>query len=116
MKTRMTIIMLGAILIFVGIAGAQQVQVLMPGKTIPKYVDPLPLLQFESGVLDGRRCHISHHHRKRGGRCSSPPFQKMVRSTFGADHPVRGSLEIHLARTSADWVIAIELILKALSS
>jgi hypothetical protein len=27
-------------------------------------------------------------------------------SSIGADHPARGSLEIHLARTSADWEIA----------
>jgi hypothetical protein len=31
---------------------------------------------------------------------------KNLDSSFGADHPVRGSLEIHLARTSADWEIA----------
>ena len=48
-----------ALLLFgTGIAAAQQVQVLMPGKTIPKYVDPLPLLEFEfinatSGELTG---------------------------------------------------------------
>jgi len=58
MKTKMTIIMLGAVLLISGMAGAQQVQTLLPGKDIPKYVEPLPLLEFEfinatSGPLTG---------------------------------------------------------------
>ena len=45
-------------LLSAGIAAAQQVQVLLPGKQIPKYVEPLPLLEFEfinatSGPLTG---------------------------------------------------------------
>ncbi len=40
MKTRMTFLMLGAFLLFAGMAGAQQV--LLPGALIPKFVDPLP--------------------------------------------------------------------------
>jgi spore coat protein A len=41
MKTRMTIMMLGVVLLFAGIAGAQQI--LLPGALIPKFVDPLPV-------------------------------------------------------------------------
>ena len=48
MKTRMTIIMLGAVLLFAGIADAQQQpQVPLPAATIPQFVEPLPLLEFE---------------------------------------------------------------------
>ena len=54
-------ILLAAIVVFLlsaGIAAAQQAQVLLPGKDIPKYVEPLPLLEFEfinatSGPLTG---------------------------------------------------------------
>jgi len=48
MKT--TKILLAAMAVFLlsaGIAAAQQVQVLLPGKLIPKYVEQLPLLEFE---------------------------------------------------------------------
>ena len=41
MKTRITIITIGVVLLFAGIAGAQQV--LLPGTLIPKFVDPLPV-------------------------------------------------------------------------
>ena len=43
MKTRVRIIMIGlaGLFLMVGIAGAQQI--LMPGATIPKFVDPLPV-------------------------------------------------------------------------
>jgi len=48
MKTRLIVLVsIAAILLTVGNAGAQQVQTLLPGKDIPKYVEPLPLLQFE---------------------------------------------------------------------
>ena len=60
MKKTISTIMAGTALLLLGtgIAAAQQVQVLMPGKTIPKYVEPLPLLEFEfinatSGELTG---------------------------------------------------------------
>ncbi|MGB6970701.1 MAG: multicopper oxidase domain-containing protein [Desulfobulbales bacterium] len=54
-------ILLAAMAVFLfsaGIAAAQQAQVLLPGKQIPKYVEPLPLLEFEfinatSGPLTG---------------------------------------------------------------
>ena len=57
MKTRLTIIMLGAVLLFAGIAGAQQALPL-PAASIPQFVEPLPLLEFEfinatSGALPG---------------------------------------------------------------
>jgi FtsP/CotA-like multicopper oxidase with cupredoxin domain len=41
MKTKITILLLGAILIFAGMAGA--VQDLLPGELIPKFVDELPV-------------------------------------------------------------------------
>ena len=48
MKTRMTILMLGALLLFAGIAGAANSdQILMNAATIPQFVEPLPLLEFE---------------------------------------------------------------------
>lgn len=52
MKTRMTIIMLGVVLLFAGIAGAQilptpQTQIQLPAALIPQFVEPLPLLEFE---------------------------------------------------------------------
>jgi len=48
MKTRMTIIMLGVVLLFAGIAGAQQI--LLPGALIPKFVDPLPVGSAADGT------------------------------------------------------------------
>ena len=47
MKTKLTIIVLGAVLLFAGIAGAQQTQTQLPAASIPQFVEPLPLLQFE---------------------------------------------------------------------
>ena len=53
--------MLGAVLLFAGIAGAQQ-PLPLPAASIPQFVEPLPLLEFEfinatsgalPGVLDG---------------------------------------------------------------
>jgi spore coat protein A len=41
-----TIIILGAVLLFAGIAGAQQ-PLPLPAATIPQFVEPLPLLEFE---------------------------------------------------------------------
>jgi FtsP/CotA-like multicopper oxidase with cupredoxin domain len=55
MKTKSTILMLGAVLLFAGIAGAQllpqpQTQVLLPGASIPKFVDPLPVGSAPDGT------------------------------------------------------------------
>jgi FtsP/CotA-like multicopper oxidase with cupredoxin domain len=48
MKTKVSIIMLGAVLLFAGIAGAQQAQGLpLPAASIPQFVEPLPLADFE---------------------------------------------------------------------
>ena len=48
MKKTINIILavMAVFLLSAGIAAAQQAQVLLPGKQIPKYVEPLPLLEF----------------------------------------------------------------------
>jgi len=50
MKLKMTILVMGMVLLFAGIAGAQIVgpppQTLLQGATIPKFVDPLPVTEI----------------------------------------------------------------------
>lgn len=58
MKRQIGILMTGAALLLLGSGIAHAVQVQLPGKDIPKYVEPLPLLEFEfinatSGPLTG---------------------------------------------------------------
>ncbi len=79
-------ILLAAMAVFLlsaGIAAAQQTQVLLPGATIPQFVEPLPLLEFEfinatsgplPGVLGGFTTWFADGGIANGGVTPSTPF------------------------------------------